>query len=100
MNKDFTISFDKEEFPSLKLEEGAALTENLTVQNSCVLFGCRTGICGTCVVEIDANNSLVPEISADERDLLDLYAPENPRARLACQLRVTTNMKLKRVRPV
>ncbi|MBC6436085.1 2Fe-2S iron-sulfur cluster binding domain-containing protein, partial [Nostoc sp. HG1] len=37
------------------------LSEHLTIQNSPVLFGCRTGICGTCLVEV---NGTIPSPNA------------------------------------
>ena len=33
------------------LDERAELSRELDVSNSPLLFGCRTGVCGTCAVE-------------------------------------------------
>jgi ferredoxin len=79
------IKFADSRFESIEVPAGQPLVEVLTVQNSPVLFGCRTGICGTCVVGVAG---AVGEASEDELEILELYAADNPMARLACQLSV------------
>jgi ferredoxin len=79
------IKFADSRFESIGIPAGQPLAEVLTVQNSPVLFGCRTGICGTCVVGVTGD---VVEASEDELEILELYAADNPMARLACQLLV------------
>jgi ferredoxin len=81
----FNIKFADSRFDSIGIPVGQPLAEVLTVQNSPVLFGCRTGICGTCMVGVTGD---VVEASEDELEILELYAPDNPTARLACQLSV------------
>ena len=94
--RDFAVTFTNSEHSPVRLGEGANLSEHLTIENSPVLFGCRTGICGTCVVEVDATNfSALPPPSEDEREILELYAPENPHARLACQIDLQADVVLK-----
>lgn len=71
----------------MTLAAGAALSEHLDIRNSPLLFGCRTGICGTCLIEVlSQTNGELPAPSEDERALLDIVAPDNQRARLACQI--------------
>ena len=60
--------------------------------NSPLLFGCRTGICGTCIVEAEGKD--IPPPDDEERELLEVLAPDNPKARLACQLNVQCDMVL------
>jgi ferredoxin len=79
------IEFADSSFDSIMIPAGQPLAEVLTVQNSPVLFGCRTGICGTCVVGVTGN---VEGASQDELEILELYAVGNPKTRLACQLQV------------
>lgn len=89
-------------FPStahtpVTLAEGANLAEQLTIVNSPVLFGCRTGICGTCLIEVEAGfENLIPPDDA-EREALECYAPGNPRARLACQINLNCDIALKKI---
>ena len=80
----------------VRLAAGATLSEHLDITNSPVLFGCRTGICGTCLSEIVAQaNGELPAPSADEQELLEIVAPGNERARLVCQLAICADITLR-----
>ncbi|ACC83048.1 2Fe-2S iron-sulfur cluster-binding protein [Nostoc punctiforme] len=85
------ISFPGSNFVPITLECHENLSEHLTIQNSPVLFGCRTGICGTCLVEIIGN---IPPPQLDEQEMLETLAPKNPNTRLACQLDLTANIAI------
>lgn len=78
------VRFARSGHAPIDLAVGAGLAEVLDVHNSPVLFGCRTGVCGTCLSEVSGD--LVPP-DADEQEVLDIHAPGNPRARLLCQVR-------------
>jgi ferredoxin len=80
------IEFPGTAFPAQEIPERACLPLYLDVQNSPLLFGCRSGLCGTCLIEVDAAAGAVQAATADEREALEIYAPGNPNARLACQL--------------
>jgi len=80
------ISFAEDTHPALDLPEGRCLSESLDMTNSPVLFGCRTGICGTCLVEVIESSAPLPPPGEEEKELLEILAPDNPKARLACQL--------------
>jgi ferredoxin len=84
------IEFSDPRFKTLKLSVGQSLAEVLTVQNSPVLFGCRTGLCGTCVVGVSGD---VDVVTSEELEILELYAID-PTARLACQLQVRGDVVL------
>lgn len=84
-----TLHFDGH--PPVPLPERASLSEHLTAVNSPLLFGCRTGICGTCLVV--ARGEVDPP-DEDEREVLDIYAFGDGSARLACQLRCTGEVHL------
>jgi ferredoxin len=86
------VSFPGTNHRALRLPERASLSEHLTVQNSPVLFGCRTGICATCLSEVEGD---VPPPSADEREVLEVFAPDNPRARLVCQVALTADVRVR-----
>ena len=79
------VRFPDTNYAPLNLEPHQPLAEQLTVQNSPVLFGCCTGLCGTCLVT--AIGDLAPPTTA-EQEILDMLAPGNSQARLACQLDV------------
>ncbi|AFY58320.1 ferredoxin [Rivularia sp. PCC 7116] len=89
--KKCNIQFPETNYQSVELEANQNLSEHLTVENSPILFGCRTGICGTCLVIIDGD---IPPASEAEKELLEILAPENPKARLACQIQLTNDIKI------
>jgi ferredoxin len=73
----------------------ANLSEHLNIQNSPVLFGCRTGICGTCLCEVRVLQGAIEPPSEDEVELIGMLAPEIPGARLACQIQGSAHIELK-----
>jgi ferredoxin len=92
--KEHLVSFFDPAFAPMAIKEDEQLSEVLDATNSPVLFGCRTGICGTCVIEVEGD---LPPPEDEEKELLELYAPDNPKARLACQIELTGPI---RVRPL
>ena len=87
----YNVSFPGTQYPTLTLETNSQLSQHLTVQNSPVLFGCRTGICGTCLIEVEGN---IPPPDLEEQEILEIFSPGNKRARLACQIKLTNNIKI------
>ncbi|NET02733.1 MAG: 2Fe-2S iron-sulfur cluster binding domain-containing protein [Sphaerospermopsis sp. SIO1G2] len=85
------LSFPGSGFQDINLQVDDRLSECLTVQNSPVLFGCRTGICGTCLVEV-VGDVLPPEV--DELEMLEILAPNNQKARLACQIEIMSDVEI------
>lgn len=94
------VSFSPARHPAVTLSCGSILSEHLTIENSPVLFGCRTGICGTCLIEVEEirNGSLIAP-TADESELLEIIAPDLARARLACQIELRADIKIKYIGP-
>jgi ferredoxin len=92
---EFSITFSPESHLGIKLWRGSVLSEHLTIGNSPVLFGCRTGICGTCLIEVlsEENGNLL-QPSDDEKELLDIVAPDNVKARLACQIELCADIRI------
>lgn len=91
----FRIAFPGTRFEPLMLPPHAPLSLHLTAQNSPVLFGCREGVCGSCLIRVDNADGLAPA-SAHEAEALAVYAPDLPDARLACQLDLTADIALRR----
>lgn len=73
----------------LEVEKGCNPSEVLNSSNSPVLFGCRTGVCGTCLVEVIKGSESLDPATGAEREMLEVFAPDNARARLSCQLKIT-----------
>ncbi|MBE9063699.1 2Fe-2S iron-sulfur cluster-binding protein [cf. Phormidesmis sp. LEGE 11477] len=86
-----TIHFPNTDYSALTLKREKPLFNHLTLQNSPILFGCRTGICGTCLVS--ACGDLLPP-NAEEQEVLEILAPDLPDARLACQIKATGDVSL------
>ncbi len=78
----------------VELEDGKNLSEVLDTTNSPVLFGCRTGICGTCVVKVIEGAGSVDEPSSDELEVLELCKGEGKDTRLSCLMKCNGDVKL------
>jgi ferredoxin len=93
----YKICFPDTQYSPCELEENSNLADELDASNSPVLFGCRTGLCGTCLIEVlnaDGQLNLPDEI---EEEALSIYAQNNQKARLACQIRLQCNIKIKTI---
>ena len=66
-------------------------------KNSPILFGCRTGICGTCAVVVE-NEEEVDSQSEAEKEFFHSIEEHNPKCRLACQMKSNFNYKLKKIK--
>ncbi len=89
---EFRVHFPDTAFPELKVPAGLSLSRTLDVQNSPILFGCRTGICATCICLVEGSVSGAGE---DEQEILELFAPGQALARLACQVNVDADLFIK-----
>lgn len=88
------LTFPETGHEPVEVPASCELSEHLTTENSPVLFGCRTGICGTCLTRIRGEAG---PISEDEREVLDVLAPGDPEARLACQVRPEADLEIRAV---
>lgn len=91
-----TIHFPNTNYKSVTIQKNDTLSLCLTQQNSPILFGCRTGICGTCLVS--ATGEMAPPTN-DEQEVLTLLAPNCPNARLACQIKHHGDLLLTPLKP-
>jgi len=91
------ISFEETPYEAVELENGALLSEHLTVENSPILFGCRTGICGTCSIEVTAGLTQLHSRTSEEKEFLELMCPEKLKYRLACQIQINADIKIRKV---
>lgn len=81
-----------------RLPRGANLCETLTIENSPLLFGCRTGICGTCLSRVEVRRGELPPPTVDEKDVLELLCPNEPKARLACLIRLSADLHIEPIK--
>lgn len=92
-----TIWFAGSERPPVELTRGTPLAEQLNVLNSPLLFGCRTGLCGTCAVRVEVVAGELPAAGDDEAEVLSLVAPRCEGMRLACQLTACADLRIGRL---
>ena len=92
------ISFPGSGFADLVLPAHSPLTLHLGPANSPVLFGCRAGLCGTCLVSVEVLSGRLAAPDAAEADALEVYAPGTPTARLACQIDLTADLAIEKRR--
>ncbi|GEM_PF-772590 len=78
----------------LEINEDNELSKELDALNSPILFGCRTGICGTCLLTVEEGSENCNTASADELEFLEIVS-EDPKARLGCLLKCYGSVKVK-----
>lgn len=72
---------------TIDVASGYALIDMCEEYDTSILFGCRDGACGACMIRVtDGKENLTP-MQDDERDFLETMAAE-PDERLACQCKV------------
>lgn len=91
-----TVYFPGTDYSPVTVNSQDALSVSLTLQNSPILFGCRTGICGTCLVSATGE---IAEPGTDEQEVLDILAPTCSTARLACQIKCRGDLSLTPLKP-
>jgi ferredoxin len=97
--KMYRVQFpEHDDYPGLELPADAALAESLDASNSPVRFGCRTGICGTCLVEVTADAPMAGA-APYEVELLDILAEGNAKARLCCLVKLQSDVSIRILKP-
>lgn len=81
----------------IELPRNSVLTDLEEVQETIIPFGCRSGACGACAIEILEGLSNLPEADETERAFLVTLGYPEERYRLACQCRLQGDIM---IRPV
>ena len=79
-----TITTDNKTFD---VPDNYALIDMCEDHDTSILFGCRDGACGACMVKIIKGGEFLNPMKDDERDFLETMGAA-PNERLACQCRV------------
>jgi ferredoxin len=72
---------------TIEVKDGYALIDMCEEHDTSILFGCRDGACGACMVKVLKGAENISKMQDDERDFLETMAAE-PSERLACQCKV------------
>lgn len=84
--------------PPVRLPAGKNLADALTAANSPVVFGCRSGICGTCLSRATVKAGVLPPPDQDELDVLEILCPNEPKARLACRIKLGADLVIEPIK--
>ncbi|MCB9229931.1 MAG: (2Fe-2S)-binding protein [Deltaproteobacteria bacterium] len=79
-----TITTDK---LTLDVKDDYPLIDMCEQHETSILFGCRDGACGACMIRVIEGMDHLSEMKEDERDFLETMAAREDE-RLACQCRV------------
>lgn len=79
-----TITTDKK---TIEVADGYALIDMCEDYDTSILFGCRDGACGACMVKVIEGADHLSPMQDNEKDFLETMAAR-PDERLACQCKV------------
>ena len=85
-----TITTDNK---TIDVVDGYALIDMCEDHDTSILFGCRDGACGACMVKVIGGSDKISPMKDDEKDFLETMAAE-PNERLACQCKVYGDVTL------
>ncbi|KAB8033332.1 2Fe-2S iron-sulfur cluster-binding protein [Fluviispira multicolorata] len=83
-----TVKTDKK---NINIEKGAAIIDVCETEETSILFGCRDGACGACMIRVLENPENLSPMEEHERDFLETMAAREDE-RLACQCKVLGNV--------
>ena len=78
---------------TIDVGDGYALIDMCEDHDTSILFGCRDGACGACMVRVLEGADHLSKMGDDEKDFLETMAAE-PNERLACQCKVYGDVKI------
>lgn len=79
-----TVKTDKK---NINVELGASIIDVCENEETSILFGCRDGACGACMIRVVENPNHLSKMEEHEKDFLETMAAREDE-RLACQCKV------------
>ncbi|MEZ4743301.1 MAG: 2Fe-2S iron-sulfur cluster-binding protein [Bdellovibrionota bacterium] len=73
---------------TIDVPDNYALIDMCDDYDTSILFGCRDGACGACMIKVLEGADNLSKMGEDEKDFLETMAAE-PNERLACQCKVS-----------
>ncbi len=81
---------------SIEVEAGSSLHDACEAAGAPIPFSCTVGVCGTCLVAVEAGADNVNPCDDDEESTISMTTDQEG-LRLACQLRVNGNITVRSV---
>lgn len=78
---------------TIDVPDGYAMIDMCEDHDTSILFGCRDGACGACMIRVLEGSAHLSPMKDDERDFLETMAAEADE-RLACQCKVYGDVKV------
>jgi ferredoxin len=78
---------------TIDVEAGKALIDICEEYDTSILFGCRDGACGACMIRVKKGDENISKKLDDEKDFLETMAAED-NERLACQCKVFGDIEI------
>ena len=82
---------------AFSLPHNAHLSDAAELQLAGLVFGCRAGMCGICVIEVQDGASNLSPCEDDEEMLLESLGHVEAGKRLACQCRLRGDITIRKV---
>lgn len=73
---------------TIDVKDNEKLIDTCEEHDTSILFGCRDGACGACMIKVIEGKEYISKMQDDERDFLETMAAEEDE-RLACQCTVS-----------
>jgi ferredoxin len=77
----------------VEVKKGAALVDVADEHELGLDFGCRDGVCGTCIMTVRAGAENLSSPDVEERDTLENFDAA-PGQRLACQVKIRGDVEI------
>ena len=78
---------------TIEVADNYAMIDMCEEYETSILFGCRDGACGACMIRVLEGKENLSPMEDDEKDFLETMAAE-PDERLACQCKVKGDVKI------
>lgn len=88
------VSFADSSYAPVMVPRGKNLSLHLDARNSPVLFGCRTGLCGTCMSKVTVKRGTLTPPQEDEVESLDVNGATDSSCRLLCQIELSADIEI------
>ena len=77
------------DFLAINVKPGKTIQDIVEAAGSALPFGCRDGECGTCVVLVESGMEFLSDMTDKEKAVMKTIGETSPKARLACQMKIT-----------